>query len=90
MYVGEPGENDALVQRDAGHFGERAVPRAGNRGHGWRIGDRACGQQVTLQLNNPLVTANLFFFVSKQQEGIAPLLIINILNKRKRVVHQKS
>jgi len=29
-------------------------------------------------------------FFLKQQEGIAPLLIINILNKRKRVVHQKS
>ena len=48
MYVGEPGENDALVQRDTGHFGERAVAWASDRGHRWRFGDRSCGQQVTL------------------------------------------
>ena len=97
MYVGEPGENDALVQRDAGHFGERAVPRAGNRGHGWRIGDRACGQQVTLQLNNPLVTANPFFcfeatggdcsptdykYIKQKEKSCAPKVLRNKGKKR--------
>lgn len=54
-YLGETGENDALVQGNAGNRGERAVSRASNRGHRGRLGDSSCRQPVTLQLNNPLV-----------------------------------
>jgi hypothetical protein len=55
IYVGEPGEDDTLVQGDAGHRGEWAAPGASDRGHRGRLSDCSCCQQVTLQHNNPLV-----------------------------------
>jgi hypothetical protein len=53
--AGEPGAYDSHVQWYAGHRGEWAVARAGDWGHRGRLRRRSCCQQVTLQLNNPLV-----------------------------------
>jgi hypothetical protein len=44
MYLGEYGEDEALVQGDTGHRGEWAAPRAGDRCNRRGYGGGPCGQ----------------------------------------------